>query len=410
MTKQERVTSIATFVVASVLVFLRQLAGSTAVTKSVWAEDGWIPLCVVSRGSGRCLAEQVNGYWPIVHRLLAEPLALIPMGWWPLVFPLLAALLISLLVLSVFQTLRHVGGIPSAIAGSLGIVLIPTLGMEFINVLGNIHWVILMAAMVIMISPIREKRFGVVLLLVFVAGIANPASFVLVILVALLRISRVMPTKQALKIGAAALTGWLLQVLAVLVFKGTDRVGTSFTLEEKMLNVVNSFLGVIPGLRIDSTQSVSFLATSTRLTPYVGFAVLLTFLIVLIMRRGTSHSLKAFASFGLTTQALSIFLLLILDPNPRYVFVVIALNLIWVVGMIGASVRRTRVMYLFALALALLSLPGFAAGPYRSTPSDVSWSDQLENARIACAEGAETVEFHFAPERSYPTVVNCSRL
>jgi len=332
------------------------------------------------------------------------------MRWWPLLFPILAALLTGFLTLMVFRTLQQLVGVSTALASSIGITLTPTLGMEFINVVGNMHWILLMLAMVLLISPVHEKRFGLVLLLVFGAGIANPASFVLVVLVGLLRLVDVVDTKQALKIGSTALAGWFLQVLAILGFKGTDRVGTTFTLEEKMLNVVNSFLGVIPGLRIDSTQSVSFLATSTRLTPYVGFAALLAFLVTSITRRGSSSAVRTFASFGLTTQALSIFLLLILDPNPRYVFVVIALNLIWVVGMIGASVRRTRVMYLFALALALLSLPGFAAGPYRSTPSDVSWSDQLENARTACAEGAETVEFHFAPERSYPTVVKCSRL
>lgn len=398
------------FMVASVILLLREFSSYSSLAKSVWAEDGWVPLCVVSRGSGRCLADQVNGYWPIIHRLLAEPLAMIPMAWWPLVYPILAAMLIGFLVVLVFQTLRQLVGTPTAIAGSVGILMTPTLGMEFINVLGNVHWILLMVAMVLLISPLHEDRFRVVLTLVFVAGVANPASFVLVILAGLLRISRAMPAKQALKIGAAAFFGWLLQVLAILGFKGTDRVGTSFTLEEKMLNVVNSFLGVIPGLRMDSTQSVSFLATSTRLTPYVGFAVLLTCLITSIMKQGTSSAVKTFASFGLTTQVLSIFLFVILDPNPRYVFVVIALNLVWIIGMIGVSIRPRRTMYVLAVGLAVLSLPGFSAGPYRTTPSDVSWSDQLENARVACAEGAKTVELHFAPERSYPTLVKCSRL
>lgn len=329
---------------------------------------------------------------------------------WSFVFPVLAALFTACFVLFLFRMLQQVVGTPSAGAGSVGIVLTPTLGMEFINVVGNVHWILLMSSMVLLISPILEKRFGAVLLTVAIAGIANPASFVLVVLVGLLRLIGRMSSRDAFKMGSSALLGWLVQVLAILVFNGTDRVGTSFTLEEKMLNVVNSFLGVIPGLRIDSIQSVSFLATSTRFTPYVFFAVLLVFLIVVITNRRRSQAVRTFASFGLTTQVLSIFLLLILDPNPRYVFVIIALNLVWIAGMIGDATRQSRIMHAFAVGLILLSLPGFSAGPYRSTPSDVSWGDQLQNARIKCADGAETVEFHFAPERSYPTTVKCSRL
>jgi hypothetical protein len=394
----------------SLVMLVRGFFSSTNLHSSVWAEDGWIPLCVVARGNGSCLAEQVNGYWPIVHRLLAEPLSMLPLTWWPMFFPVLAALITALLILLIFRTLQQVVGILAAIAGSVGIVLTPALGMEFINVVGNVHWILLMAAMVLLISPIRKERFRVVLLLVFMAGIANPASFVLVVLVGLLSFVGGMESKEALKIGFSAMFGWLIQLLAILGFSGTDRVGTSFTIEEKMLNVVNSFLGVIPGLRIDSTQSVSFLATSTRLTPYVCFLVLLAFLVALIANRRNSLTMRKFASFGVTTQILSIFLLLILDPNPRYVFVVVALNLVWVVGMVGVFARQPRIMYAFVVGLVLMSLPGFSAGPYRSTPSDVSWSDQLEKARRECAQGAERIELHFAPERSYPTMVECSRL
>lgn len=394
----------------SLVMLVRGFFSPTNLHSSVWAEDGWIPLCVVARGNGSCLFEQVNGYWPIIHRLLAEPLSILPLAWWPLVFPVLAALITALLILLIFRTLQQLMGIPTAIAGSVGIVLTPTLGMEFINVVGNVHWVLLMAAMVIFISPSRERRPGWALLLAFIAGIANPASFVLIVLAGLLRFVGEVKSKEALKIGFSAFFGWLFQVLAILRFSGTERVGTSFTLDEKILNVVNSLLGVIPGLRIDSTQSVSFLASSTRLTPYVCLVVLLVFLVALIANRRNSLTMRKLASFGLTTQALSIFLLLILDPNPRYVFVVVALNLVWVVGMIGLLTRQSCIMYAFVVVLVLMSLPGFSAGPYRSTPSDVSWSDQLQKARTECAQGAERIELHFAPERSYPTMVECSRL
>jgi hypothetical protein len=105
---------------------------------------------------------------------------------------------------------------------------------------------------------------------------------------------------------------------------------------------------------------------------------------------------------------LGAFELLILDENPRYVYVVVALNTLWVEGLIGTRWQPGLVGRVMAVAVcALLWLPGFPAEPYRTTPSDVSWHEQLANATVTCAGGAESVTLHFAPERIYETEVSC---
>jgi hypothetical protein len=397
--------------VVSLVVVFRQVLGSHNKYDSIWAEDGWVQLCVVAKGHGSCLDEQVNGYWPIVHRLIAELLSLLPLSWWPAASPLFAALLLGALVTVTFGVLRDLAGSGAAVLGSAAIVLSPSLGMEFINVLGNVHWILLMAAMFMLIRPNRVGRVKWnILMLVFVASLSNPAGFVLILLVVVLRLVGLHATNDAWRLGGVALAGWITQAGAIVLFGGTQRVGTSFSFEEKLLSVVNSFLGIVPGLRIDTTQSVSFLAVSTRLTSFVSLLALVLFLLMRLLDAKSGSQLRALASLGFATQALALFLMLILDPNPRYLFVIIALNSVWVAGMIGLTLRRNLTTAFVLGALILMALPGFAVGPYRSTPSEVSWREQIRRAQTDCSSGAIEVELFFAPERSYPTVVKCSRL
>jgi len=396
---------------STLTVLARQFVSDSDPFGSVWAEDGWIQLCVVSKGHGSCLDEQVNGYWPIVHRLIAEPLSLLPLSWWPAASPLFAALLLGVLVTVAFGVLRELVGSGTAVLGSAAIVLSPSLGMEFINVLGNVHWILLMAAMFMLISPARVGRVKWnILTLVFVASLSNPAGFVLILMVVVLRLVGLCETNDAWRLGGVASAGWIIQAGAIVVFGGTERVGTSFSFEEKLLSVVNSFLGIVPGLRIDTTQSVSFLAVSTRLTSFVLLLALLLFLLVRLRDATSTSEMRALASLGLTTQTLALFLMLILDPNPRYLFVIIALNSVWVSGMIGLTLQRERARVFVLGALVVMALPGLAVGPYRSTPSEVSWSEQIRQAQNECSSGVNEVELFFAPERSYSTIVECTRL
>ena len=388
---------------------LRQVVGERASFDSVWAEDGWMPLCVVANGHGTCLDDQVNGFWPIFHRLLAEAFALVPMSLWPWLLPISGALLTGGVAVVVFQVVSRLVGVFTGGVASAATVLLPFLGMEYINVVGNIHWSLLIIGMLTILSVGRDdnlNRFHVGVL--FLAGLANPASFVLVGYVMVLAVFRLMQHRTSLVLGSAALAGWIIQMGMISLFDGTERVGTSFTFEEKLVAFANSSLRVVPGLRAFSNTPVSFLSVSTRLFPIL--VVIGVFAIVgwLIVNTSGSEIRRRFAAFGLATQVLGAFVLLILDENPRYVYVVVALNTLWVVGLIGTRWQPGLVGRVMAVAVcALLWLPGFPAGPYRTTPSDVSWHEQLANATVTCAGGAESVTLHFAPERIYETEVSC---
>ena len=398
------------FVIATVVSLLRQVASSGLVLGSVWAEDGWIPLCVVANGQGVCLDDQVNGYWPILHRLLAEVFALVPLSVWLWLFPVLGALLAGAVALIVFVILSKL--VNSFVAGlaALSTVLVPFMGMEYLNVVGNIHWAFLMIGMltILSIGPIDEAHV-VHFVVLAVAGLSNPAGFVLVGYVLVLGWFGLFRRRDAAALAGAASAGWLVQMLAISFFGGTERVGTSFTFEEKLTAFANSTLGVVPGLRVFSNTPVSFLSVSTRLLPIVMAVGVFAVVAWLVVDRSKSEPVRRLAAFGLATQVLGAFLLLILDENPRYVYVLVALNTVWVVGMLGEKWNPGLLgRALVVVSCGALWLPGFAAGPYRTTPSDVSWQEQLDNAQSECLSGAESVLLYFAPEQSYETEVPCA--
>jgi hypothetical protein len=407
-----RLLHVLLFVGATALSLLRRVVASGSVSGSVWAEDGWIPLCVVANGHGACLDDQVNGYWPIFHRLVAEVFALMPLSVWPWLFPVIGAMLAGGVAVATFSVLARMADPFFAGLAALATVLIPFMGMEYLNVVGNIHWALLLIGMltILNIKPNDEARVAHLAVL-FVAGLSNPAGFVLVGYLLVLGMSGLLRRHAAVVLVGASLTGWLTQMVAIAFFAGTERVGTSFTFEEKLTAFANSTLGVVPGLRVFSNTPVSFLSVSTRLLPFVVAIGVFALVARLVSDRTKSEHVRRLAAFGLATQVLGAFLLLILDENPRYVYVVVALNTVWIVGILGVKWNPG----LFGRALVVVSsaalwLPGFAAGPYRTTPSDVPWQEQLDDAHGKCLLGAESVTLHFAPERSYETEVPCDAI
>jgi hypothetical protein len=115
-----------------------------------------MPLCVVSNGHGACLDDQVNGFWPFFHRLLAEAFALVPMSLWPWLLPISGALLTGGVAVVVFHVVSRLVGAFTGGVASAATVLLPFLGMEYINVVGNIHWLLLIIGMLTILSVGRD--------------------------------------------------------------------------------------------------------------------------------------------------------------------------------------------------------------------------------------------------------------
>jgi hypothetical protein len=109
-----------------------------------------------------------------------------------------------------------------------------------------------------------------------------------------LAVSHLMRHRTALVLGSAALAGWITQIGMISLFDGTERVGTSFTFEEKLVAFANSSLRVVPGLRAFSNTPVSFLSVSTRLFPIlvvIGVFAIVGWLILIPRDRKSSEDL-----------------------------------------------------------------------------------------------------------------------
>ena len=380
--------------------------------RSIWAEDGWIPLCAKAKGHGSCLGEPVNGYWPIAHRLIAEPIALIDLPLWPYVFPVLGAFALSALSAVIFYVVGRLTSFFWGCVLAFGVVLTPVLGVEFLNVLGNIHWILLASAMLVLAGSYPLKRNGLLIaVFLFIAAVSSPAGFIIPAMIMLLVVTRLSILRGVAWPFFFSLVGWVIQVLAVVKFDGGQRIGSSLSMVERIDGWANSIVGTVPGLSVGRVGPQSFLFVSSRLTPTLIVVLTLITLGLIALHSKSTEVQRRFCVIGIGTQALNAFLLLILDENPRYTFVLVALNLVWIVGLVGSLVGSRfylRAVLVFLIIVAPLS--GFKSGSYRDTPSSITWQEQLESAQAQCRAGAEEVELFFAPGRTYATEVPCSAL
>jgi hypothetical protein len=244
-----------------------------------------------------------------------------------------------------------------------------------------------------------------------VAALSNPAGFVIPTMIMLLWFARMVSLNTLARRLFSSTVGWVIQVAAIAQFDGIDRVGTTSSFAEKIDTWANTIVGVVPGMSVSREGASSLLFFSSHFTP--GLVVLLTLGIVALVFFGKRFDeiQRRFALLGLGTQFLTAFLVVILDENPRYTFVLVALNLIWIVGLIGSTLSVSLALKAVLACLLLVApLAGFKAGSYRTTPSEIPWQDQLENAKELCANGASTVELFFAPGQTYVTEVSCKAL
>lgn len=410
--RQRQWTPLLSFAVAATIAVAREFLLNENYGTSVWAEDGWVPLCVVDSGHFACLDVPVNGYWPIIHRLVAEPLAFLPLASWPFLFPALGALSISVFCGLVYQSVSRLTPHFFALLGSLGILLVPVLGVEFLNVLGNVHWILLMSAMVLVALREANSLFQwPISTFLFVASLSNPAGFVIPAMIMLIWLARRTRFASVVRPLVFSTIGWLIQVAAIVRFGGVDRVGTSSTVAEKLESWASTIVGVIPGASVSREGTPTFLFVSSRFTPVLVVLLSLGLVALVFFGKGFKETQRRFALLGIGSQGLTAFLVVILDENPRYTFVLVALNLIWIVGLIGSTLAVTPVLKAVLVCLLLVApLAGFKAGSYRTTPSEIGWQDQLDSAKELCDNGASTVELFFAPSRTYVTELNCDRL
>jgi hypothetical protein len=232
----ERPRARATTRVPAPLVLLAWLAAASALQlvrapglpawRVVWAEDGTIFLQqALDHSFPHALGTTYAGYLHVVPRLLAEPVALLPLGAAATVFAVSSALVASLLAAyvwvasaSVFETRRA-----RALAVALFLLAPPTV-LELAGAAANLHWYGLAAAFFALLHrPASRSEAVAAAAVVGLTALSDPL-LALVLPVLVLRPGGLLrPQRGAWLIPTAALAGLAIQAVAILGASGPER-------------------------------------------------------------------------------------------------------------------------------------------------------------------------------------------
>lgn len=178
---------IAAVATAAALVFMAALFRQAGVPKvqTIWAEDGAIFLdCAYRRSLFDCLTTPYAGYLHLVPRLGAWIAALGPPAQASLAVTLLAAMAAAAAsALAARAVGVATGSALAGFVGAAGLGLVWQAGREVLGNLANAHWVLLAAAVIILVGAWVDGRFdGFDVGLVAFAGLSSALAPVLAVL------------------------------------------------------------------------------------------------------------------------------------------------------------------------------------------------------------------------------------
>ncbi|TMD32539.1 MAG: hypothetical protein E6I94_01270 [Chloroflexi bacterium] len=161
MARNDRVLLIA-IVAAALLVFVATLARQTGVpkTSTIWAEDGSVFLqCAYDRSFLDCLVTPYQGYLQLLPRLGGAIASLAPPAQSPLALGWLAALSAAAAAAAITRAVASAtGSVLAGIVGSTGLGLVWQAGREVLGNLANAHWILLTAAVVVLVCGWIGRR------------------------------------------------------------------------------------------------------------------------------------------------------------------------------------------------------------------------------------------------------------
>lgn len=139
-------------------VFFRQL--DVAKDRTIWAEDGVIfAQCLFDRSSLQCLGEPYAGFLLVIPRLAAMVATAGDPAMMPLLFTLTAGMVAAWCAWIVADTVRDVTD--SIVAGILAgacLGLVFQAGLEVLGNVTNLHWILLAAAIVVLVCSWLGRR------------------------------------------------------------------------------------------------------------------------------------------------------------------------------------------------------------------------------------------------------------
>jgi hypothetical protein len=148
---------------------------------SIWSEDGgtWLP-DALTRGVLDALTTTWNGYLQTSSRLVAEPVALLPVAWFAAVMAICGAAIVTGCAFLVWRaSAGHIESPYLRAALAAMVVLLPVVGVESLDNVTNSIWFLLFASFwVLLWRPSTFARAAAAAGFIFVAALSNAAIVV----------------------------------------------------------------------------------------------------------------------------------------------------------------------------------------------------------------------------------------
>jgi hypothetical protein len=148
---------------------------------SMWAEDATTWLAdAMSRGVFAALTTTYNGYLQTSSRLVAEPVALLPVAWFAAVMAICGAAIVTGCAFLVWRaSAGHIQSPQLRAALAAMVVLLPVVGVESLDNVTNSIWFLLFASFwVLLWRPTTFARAAAAAGFIFVAAVSNAAIVV----------------------------------------------------------------------------------------------------------------------------------------------------------------------------------------------------------------------------------------
>jgi hypothetical protein len=406
---------------------------------SIWAEDAGTWLAdALTRGFLDALTTTWNGYLQTSSRLVAEPVALLPVAWFAAVMAICGAAIVTGCAFLVWRaSAGHIESPRLRAALAAMVVLLPVVGVESLDNVTNAIWFLLFASFwVLLWRPTTLARATAAAGFIFLAALSNAAIVVFAPLW-VLRLIAIRDLRDAIIVTGFAV-GTAVQLAFSLSGPTIGEAGRTVTLfsysphwdwslvpayAQRIVGGalggqrINAFLWVNLGTALEVAMGAALLAfaafslfgaTRTRVVVPITVAASLGLFLVIGYRRWFPSGMEIAWPHG--------------GSNTRQAHYMVTPTLLLLSALFVQLDARTRLISLGAwnrlrvgavLVLFVAALASFDVGEsnVRGSPT---WSEAVDAGRATCAlTSAADVELPIAPSSplgNYPAPIPCSEL
>ncbi len=394
VTNKPRPGSVAVFVgiLGAVISALRLWLGNLdSLTQVLWAEDGVFPLCIQKADFVSCVVDPFAGYLLVTPRLLAGIVSFFPLSDWAVVANVVAAVVAGVITGLAYLILRRGGmGQVVSVLGGLIPVMIPIVGYEAVQSLGNVYqWLLYVSVLALVFSSALNR--WVVFALLLLTTLTMPTTVLLLPLVVVWWLRKSIGFSTLIAWSGALLGGGLAQFVVAsnatkprAVELASDGVSTWAN------SVLPAFMTNIPGFGAVGSDPSAFPTIQQWSWGWLVVAALVVLGVLLLVRGGNSAAVGALVLMGVVLSAFPA----IFDGSGNRYFVVPVM--LWSLAVL---VSLNEVLFsstwvagaLVAVVVLGLWLPQFPAGAFRSTPAP-AWGDEVARVFAACKADPALVE------------------